>query len=130
MTDEINIYGGMREAMKKYWYTLLVILILLLFTACTKETELKMYDTGMKMTTDNFSDTETHTVTLTADSTISFKIVTKSGNLNISVVDESGITIASGVGVTGDMSFRIREKGEYAITISGNSHRGSFTVSW
>ena len=116
--------------MKKHWFALLVILILFILTSCTKEMELNLYDTGMKMTTDNFIGTEKHTVTLTADSTISFNVNTKSGTLDISVVNELGIIIASGTGVTGEMSFGIRENGEYTITISGNSHSGNFTVSW
>ena len=110
---------------------ILVAFAMLLLTACSGETALIVSDTSMEMSYNNFSGTETHTVVLEAGTIVTFNMVTRRGTLDISIRDEFGNTAFSGYGVTGNgMSFRIIESGEYTIRVSGNSHMGSFRVSW
>ena len=117
--------------MNKIITIILVLTMAFIFAACSKETEeLVIHDTGMEMTTNNFSSTETQAVSLTAGSDILLNINTHSGSIDILITDTLGNIIGSGTEVNGSMSFGIREDGEYIIYITGKSHCGSFKVSW
>ena len=115
---------------KAFVGTLIVVIMAVLLTACSEEAGLVITDTSMKMTNNEFTGTETHIVSLTAGTVITVDIVSKSGSLDISICDESGNIIGSGVGIEGGVSFGVNTDGEYMINIVGLSHQGSVMISW
>ena len=110
---------------------LLAALLTVLLAACSGESEFVITNTSIEMTDGSFTGTETHVVSLTAGTEVTFNIVTRSGSLDINIYDESGNVVAGGSGIAGRiMAFTMNEDGEYTIRINGNSHQGSFEIFW
>ena len=120
----------MKITRKFFAVTILVTLAMFLLTACSGETELVITDTSMEMTHREFTGTETHTVPLAAETTVTFDIITRTGGLDINISDKYGTVVATGTSVEGQMSFVMKEYSEYTIRVDGHSHRGSFRISW
>ena len=120
----------MNTIKKAFVGTLTVVIMAVLLTACSEEACLVIADTSMKMTNIEFTGTETHMVSLTTGTVIIIDIVSKSGSLDISICDESGNIVGSGVGIDGRASFGVNTDGEYMINIVGRSHQGSVMISW
>lgn len=116
---------------RKILSVVLVALLAVSMTACSRESEIVITRTSMEVADGRFSGTETHTVSLTAGAAVTFDIETRGGSIAISVSDEAGNEILRGTGVQGSaISVAIGADGEYTIKIEADSHRGSFRVSW
>lgn len=120
---------------KKLLSFALAILMMFLFASCSRETlengNTNDTDTSMEMSYDKFTGIRTRTITLTADAVITVDIVTNDGRLDLSVADGSGNQPYTGKKLsTNHFTFKVSEDGEYTIKIVGNSHNGSYIVSW
>jgi len=110
---------------------LIVILTTSLLVACSSEPRLVITDTSIEMTSNNFTGTESHTVSLAAGSELTFSIDSRRGSLDIIVSDEAGYFVQGGQGIEGrGLSFTISADGEHTIAITGHSYSGSVKVNW
>jgi len=110
------------------------LLLALVFTGCLGETlrneEVNDTDFSMGMKYDLFRGTRTRTVTLEAGTVVTVDLVTNDGSLAISFTNESGNRPFFGNGLTRSFSFEIIEDGEHTIRVDGESHRGSYKITW
>ena len=118
--------------MKKVF--LCYIMALLVFTGCIGEIlrneEVNDTDFSMEMKYDLFRGTRTRMVTLEAGTVVTVDLVTHNGSLAISFTNESGNRPFFGNGLTRSFSFEIIEDGEHTIRVDGESHRGSYKITW
>jgi len=110
------------------------LLLALVFAGCSGEIlrneEINDTDFSMEMNYDLFRGTRTRTVTLEAGTVVAVDLVTNGGTLAISFTGESGERPFFGNGLTTSFSFEITEDGEHTIRVDGESHRGSYKISW
>ena len=117
-----------------FYYFVATLVLVLVLTGCSRETlrgEV-IYETDytMEMSYDLFRGTRMRTVTLEAGMVVTVDLVTYGGTLAISFTAESGNRPFFGNGLTTPFSFEITEDGEHTIRIDGDSHRGSYKITW
>jgi len=103
--------------------------------ACSSETlkneKLNDTDTSMEMSYDKFSGERSKTVTLKANTEINVDIVTNTGEIALSIVDEEGNKAYTGnVLKTGSFSVTVDKDTDYTIKVVTKSHEGSYKIAW
>jgi len=111
-----------------------VAILVFILVGCSGEAlrneEVSDTDFSMGMSYDLFRGTRTRTVTLEAGTVVTVDLVTNGGTIAMSFTDESGNRPFFGNGLTRSFSFVIAEDGEHTIRVDGESHRGSYNITW
>lgn len=122
--------------MKKFFSFLLIIMVFVFsFTGCSNETlkneKLNDTDTSMEMSYEKFSGERSKTVTLKANTEIKVEIVTNTGEIALSIVDEAGNKAYTGNTLkTGSFIVTVDKDTDYTIKIVTKSHEGSYKIAW
>lgn len=88
---------------------------------------------SISMKYDSFNEHKTTTLSLKENEIIdvNMNIVSKSGKLSISIVNEDNENIYQGIDIpTSSFAVTINKKGKYQINIDGEKHKGSFNIFW
>ena len=62
---------------------------------------------------------------------LSFAVTSESGNLNLSVTDQNGISYYTGTSIpTSNFNIRLDKTEDYTITLEAENHEGGYMISW
>ena len=122
---------------QRFSVIILGVLILLswgLCTSCSFPTEKNITTPSMSMQYDScFNGHKSTTLSLKENESIDVEIdiVSKSGKISVSIVNEDNKSIYKGIDIpTSSFTVTLNEKGNYEITVSAENHKGSFYVFW
>ncbi len=117
----------------------LVVLMVILLVGCTScnfpviNTYKNITTSSMSMKYDIFNEHKTTNLSLKENEIVdvNMNIVSKSGKLSVSIVNEDNETIYQGIDIpTSSFAVTLNKKGKYQINIDGEKHKGSFHIFW
>ena len=125
--------------MKKISYSLILIVILLGLTGCSRNFTFELgsiesnTDTKMKMTYKRFDGVKDRTLTVKEGEPVEINVAikTKDGTLNASIYNEDFDYSYEGKDIpTSTFSVTLDEPGNYTIKVEGDMHEGSYSFTW
>lgn len=118
---------------------LAILLVILLGTGCTfgsysvvKATE-NNTTTSMQMSYEKFNGNKNRAIKLDEGEScsVAVNIASESGRINLSIEDEDGDSYYQGTNLpTSSFTVYLDKAGKYTIRVEGDSHTGSYSISW
>ena len=132
-----NFVEKVKQNLKVIVLGVLILLSLVSCTSCSLPTINPMgkntTTSSMSMNYDSFNGDKSTTLSLKENESIDVEIdiVSKSGKISVSIVNEENKSIYEGKALpTSSFAVILNKKGKYEITVSAENHKGSFYVFW
>lgn len=111
---------------------MLVVVFLVLFTACSKVTfegSKSANENQLKMEYSTFTGTDNHTMTLQRGEKLSVEVVSEKGSIGLDIEKQGGDGIYLGTQLpTSSFSVSILEDGDYIVSVKGEKAQGSIRI--